>query len=47
MKIGIMKIAFFAVLIWAVVILAGCPRGAKTGGGGSSDTSGAPVKPGS
>jgi hypothetical protein len=47
MKNGFLKIGFFAVLLWAVLIIAGCPRGAQRspGGGGSSDTSGAPIKP--
>jgi hypothetical protein len=47
MKNGFLKIGFFAVLLWAVLIIAGCPRGAQRSPGGSSDTSGAPIKPGS
>ena len=47
MKNGFLKIGFFVVLLWGVLIIAGCPRGAqKSPGGGSSDTSGAPIKPG-
>ena len=48
MKNGFMKIGVVAVLIWAVLVIAGCPKGAQkpAGGGGSSDTSGVPIKPG-
>ena len=45
MKNGFLKIGFFAVLLWAVLIIAGCPKGAQRSPGGSSDTSGAPIKP--
>lgn len=46
MKNGIMKIAFFAVLLWGIFLIVGCPKGAQRGGGGSNDTSTAPIKPG-
>ena len=48
MKNGFFKIGFIAVLVWAIIMIAGCPKGVQKspGGGGSSDTSGAPIRPG-
>lgn len=46
MKFGILKMSLLAMLLFSFVILAGCPGGAKKiPGGGSNDTSTAPIKP--
>ncbi|MBW7890666.1 MAG: hypothetical protein H3C48_06525 [Chitinophagaceae bacterium] len=47
MKNRIFKLSFLAGILFSLIILTGCPpRGAqKIPGGGSNDTSTAPIKP--
>ncbi len=45
MKNGLLKSGIIVVLLVAVIIVSGCPRGGQKTPGGSSDTSGVPIKP--
>lgn len=45
MKNGLLKSGIIAVLLVAVIIITGCPKGGHKTPGGSSDTSGVPIKP--